>query len=250
MELLPALRAIRRRRLSLALGLLGALAVLFVMGGTKPVTTPNAVAWTEVALDTPQSQLATVSAAGADTLPWRASLLTHLMATDASTRQLARELGVGADQVIVVDPALETPLVTTSMAQAAATAASGAVAPYTLTMFVENTSLPLISIEAAAPHSAGAKRLADAAIAVLESQASPAGRFSSGIPTGGKDYRRQPFVIEQVAPVRVKLLPATAAPVKAIAGSLAFFLLWCAGVLLVPRLSRAVRGQRATLRPA
>ena len=54
-------------------------------------------------------------------------------------------------QVAVVDPALATPLVATAMAQAAATASSHATAPYVLTVFVENDSLPVISIEAAAP---------------------------------------------------------------------------------------------------
>jgi hypothetical protein len=247
MELLQSLRAIWRRRLPLAAGVLVAAAVLVALGGTNPVTTANAVAWTGVTLDTPQSQLVAVAPLGADTLPWRAALLTHLMATETSTQQLARRLGVGADQVVVVDPALATPLVSTAMAQAAAMAASRNVAPYALTVFVENQSLPVISVEAAAPNRLGAERLAGAAVAILESQASRGGPFTSRIPTGAKVFERQPFAIGQVAPVRVKLLPATALRTTAVGASILIFLVWCAGVLIVPRLSKALRPRRTPL---
>ncbi len=219
MEILPTLRAIWPRRLPLAGGILVSLgmilmvlAVLVTLGGRKPVTTPSAVAWTTIALETPQSQLVAVAPPGADTLTWRASLLIHLMASESSVQELARRLGVGRDQVVVVDPALATPMVPTATAQAAAKAASHNAAPYALTVFAGKSILPLISIEAAAPDRAGAVRLAGAAVAVLESQASPRGTFSSPIATGGKDFSRQPFMVGQVAPVRVELLPALASP--------------------------------------
>ncbi len=249
MELLPIVRAIWRRRLALVAIPL-ALAVFVALGGTTPVSTPNAVAWTGVTLDTPQSQLVAVAPPGAITLVWRASLLTHLMTTSTATQALARRVGVGADQVSVVDPALATPLVSTAMAQAASTAASRDVAPYTLTVFVANDSLPVISIEAAAPDRQGAQRLADAAVTVLQSQASTGGTFTSQIATGGKVFARQPFVIDQVAPVRVKELPVTALPIKAIGvsflGLLAWCGGWCAGVLLL-RWWQALQGRRAAL---
>jgi hypothetical protein len=253
MEILPSLRAIRQRRLLLAGrilvatgGILIALAGLVALGRTKSITTSTAVAWTTIALDTPESQLVAVAPPGADTLGWRASLLTHLMTTDNSVQELAGRLGVRADQVAVVDPALATPIVPTAMAQAAAKVASSSVAPYALTALVENQSLPVISIEAAAPDRLGARRLANAAIAVLESQASAGGKFSSPIATGGKDFSRQPFIIEQVAPVRVKLLAASAPPIKAIGGAL-FVLASCTCALFLPRLSHAIWARRAAL---
>lgn len=250
MELLPIVRALWRRRLALAVGIALALAAFVALGGTTPVSTPNAVAWTGVTLDTPQSQLVAVAPPGASSLVSRASLLTHLMTTAAATQALARQIGVGADQLIVVDADLATPIVPTAMAQAASTAASRDVAPYTLTVFVETDSLPVISIEAAAPDRAGAERLADAAVTVLQSQASPGGRFTSQIATGGKVFARQPFVIDEVAPVRVKALPSTALPIKAIGGSflalLAWCAGWCAGVLLLWAW-HALQGRRAAL---
>lgn len=246
MEILPVLRLIWRRRLLLASGIFGAVAILVALGGTKPASSLSAVAWTRVALDTPKSQLVDVAPSGADTLVWRASLLTHLMATETSTQELARRLGVGTHQVMVIDSALAVPLVPTSMAQGAAVAAL-TVAPYVLTVFVKNDSLPVISIEAAAPDRAGAKRLADVAVAVLESQASRGGGFTSQIVTGGKGFRLQAFLVGQVAPVRVKLVPATALPVKAIGASFLVFLVWCAGGLLLPGLCRRVRSSGRAL---
>ncbi len=163
-------------------------------------------------------------------------------------------------QVIVVDPAFGVPLVPTAMAQAAATAASLGVAPYALTVFDENDSLPVISIEAAAPDRSHAQRLAEAAVAVLESQASPGGpvtfrsrahlaprRRNLHRGTDGKVSRLQAFVVGQIAPVRVKLLPATALPLQAIGVSFFMFLTWCAGVLLLPGLTRGLRSRGRTL---
>jgi hypothetical protein len=241
MELMPALRLIWRRRLALVAAAICAVAILVALGGTKPITTRSAVAWTSVALDTPKSQLVEVAPTGAGTLSWRASLLAHLLATQTTTQELAQRLGVDADQVMVVDPALAQPLVPTAMAQAAATAASDNVAPYVLTAFVENSSLPIISLEAAAPSLVAAQRLADAGAAVFEAQASPGGRFVSPIATNAYNFSLQPFVVRQVAPVRVEVVNSTALPMKAIGASLFVFLTFCAVALLLPATIRRVR---------
>ena len=45
---------------------------------------------------------------GADTLPWRASLLVHLMTTDATQRKLAQRLHVRPDEVVVIDEPAST----------------------------------------------------------------------------------------------------------------------------------------------
>jgi hypothetical protein len=241
MEIVPVLRLMWRRRFPLAAGVLAAVAILVTLGGTKLVTSTSAVAWTRVALDTPKSQLVDASPSGAGTLAWRTSLLSHLMATEASTQDLAKRLGVKTDQVAVVDPTLAVPLIPTDMATAAAQAASSVVTPYVLTVSVPDALLPVISVEAAAPDQTRAKRLADAAVAVLESQASPGGHFASQIASNVNDFTLQQFVIGPVGPVRAKLLSSTALPVKAIGASLFVFLVWCAGVLLMPKLTRTLR---------
>lgn len=247
MEILPVLRLIWRRRIVLAAATVAAVAVLVALGGTHPRSSSGAVAWTAVVLDTPKSQLVDVAPPGADTLPWRASLLTHLMATEASTQALARRLGVPAYQVAVFDPELSLPLVPTWTARGGATAASLIYAPYVLTVFVKDGSLPMISIEASALDRGRAKRLADAAVGVLESESSPAGHFTSLITTGGKGASLQPFVVEPVAPVRVKVFRATALPVTAIGASLFVFLVVCTGGLLLPKLSRRIHARDRAL---
>lgn len=248
MELLPILRALWRRRLLLGLGLIAAVAILVGLGGTKRTVTNSATAVTTVTLDTPQSQLVAANPPGADTLYWRASLMVHLLATRSSARALARQLGIRADQISVVDPALAQPLVRTDTASAAFKVGSGIVAPYVLTPYLPNASLPVISLEAAGPDLAGAERLVGAAVAVLRSEApSQARRFTSQVLTNADNLRLQPFVVQQISPVKVRLVPSSSLPLKAIGGALLFLFAWFGGVLLLPKLRRSLRGGRLPL---
>jgi hypothetical protein len=249
MEILPILRLIWRRRFLVAAGVAGAVAVLVALGGTTPATTTGAVAWTRLTLDTPRSQVVAAAPPGGATLAWRASLLSHLLASETLKQELARRLGVPSDQVAVADPALALPTKPTDTAVGASKAAAAIVAPYVVTILIPNNSLPIISLEAAGPDRSSAARLAGAAVAVLQSQASPAGRFGSlimtGLGVGG--LTRQGFVVEQIAPVRVQLVSSSSLPIKPIGASLFIFVLWCAGVLLLPRLKRAIRGTGGAL---
>jgi hypothetical protein len=238
MELLLMLRRLWRRRLALGVGLALAAAIAVAVGGAP--ASASAVAWTRVALDTPTSELVEAAPAGADTLPWRASLLVHLMGTDSAQQELAQRLGVPPDEVAVVDTALAVPDVPSSMALAATKAATPNGVPYVLTLALPNASLPLISVEAAAPERAGARRLAEAAVAVFESQASPGGAYRSLIRTdGGAAPRLQPFVVlvQEVAPIQVEPVVASQRT-KQIAAAVFVLGLWCAGVKLFTRLLR------------
>jgi hypothetical protein len=241
-EFVPIIRLIWRRRVLLATGVFCAAWTLVALGGTSSVTNKSALAWTHVALDTPKSQLVEAAPNGAATLIWRAGLLMHLMATDASTQNIARRVGVAADQVLVVDSNLGLPAVSTAMAQAASTAASLAVAPYTLTVAIDNNAVPVITIMASAVNPASAQRLAAAAVALLESQTSPGGSVVSGVFTGGgTGLELQPFKVEQIAPIRVKLLSSSSPQLKAIGASLVVFAFWVAGGLMMPRAIRRIR---------
>ena len=234
MELLPLLRRLWRRRVLLGAGILVAVAALVAFGGTSPVTTRGALASTSVTVDTPRSQLVAAAPAGADTLAWRAVFLAHLMATDTSKMELARRLGVSLNQVAVVDPTLTQPLVPTDTAEAATKVASSASAPYVLTTFPPNTSVPLISIQAAGPDRADAARLAEAAVAVLQSRGSTDDRpFASQVMTNAGVLRRQPLVVSQAAPVRIKVVRISSLSAKAVVVPLFVFLAWCTTVLLL-----------------
>lgn len=231
MELIPLLRLLWARRVALAGGVVLALALAVVVG--MPSSASSAVAWTRVGLDTPRSQLIASMPPGADTLPWRASLLTHLMTTDETRGLLAQRLGLPPDQVAVVDPILSTPLIPASMPTKASTAAAPTV-PYLLKLSVKDPSLPVISIEAAAPDRAGALSLARAAVAILESQASSEGTYASLIPSANA-RRLQPFLVQPVADLRVKPVVSAVMPIKRLGAAVVVLGLWFAAVLLLPR---------------
>jgi hypothetical protein len=243
MELLPLLRRAWRRRLVLVGALVASIAVFVALGGSRSSRATIAVAWTQVALDTPHSQLVAATPAGADTLPWRASLLMDLLASDASTRAITQRLGATQDELTVVDPSASLPTVQTSTAVASAKAASLLATPYVLEVFLSDPSLPVISIEAGAARRSGAERLAAAAVAFLKSQASPGGRFSSPIRTDAdpRSETLQPFTIDQLTPVQVKLFPSSAQSLKPIAGALLVFLMCCAFGGRLASLARRLR---------
>jgi hypothetical protein len=234
MELLPFLRLIARRRRALGAGLIVAVALAVAIG--MPAAGSSALAWTTVDLDTPKSQLVKSAPGGADTLPWRASLIVHLMTTDDTQRRLAQRLGVRPDQVAVVDSAFALPEAPASMPIRAATAAAVTVAPYVVTVQMGNLYLPLISVQAAAPDGAGARRLAAAAVEVLESQSSLSETpYTSKVLTGnGAALTPQPFVVQRIAPIRAKRVTASAMPVKPIGVFVVVFGLWAAAVLVLP----------------
>jgi hypothetical protein len=232
MEVLSVGSVLWRRRLALALGLLAVVGLWFAKGDTRP--TSSGAAFTRVALDTATSQLVASAPAGAPTLAWRASLLAHLVATDAVKRQVAGRLGVPADRLAVVDPTLAVPAVPASLPKGVAEAAALTTAPYVLSVYLVDGSLPIVSIEAAAPHRDGAVRLARAATSVLESESS-----------SGLDPRMQPFVVESIAPIHATTLVAGGGRLKATAAAVVLFGLWCAvvafGPALVGRLSHPWR---------
>src|SRR3954447_1200826 len=151
MELMPVMRILWSRKAWLTFGAVVAVAAWVALGGERSVTTSSAVAWTRVAVDTPRSQLVATAPAGSGTLAWRASLLMHLMATQASTDELARRLDVRRNEVTFVDRTLSIPRVPASIPQRASDAAAVTAAPYVVTAYFANSSLPVISIEAAGP---------------------------------------------------------------------------------------------------
>ena len=227
MELLPLIRRLWERRVVLLAALALAIAAAIAIGPAPKAV--SGIAWTRVALDTPSSQLVDTAPKGADSLSWRASLLMHEMATDQTQRRLASTLGVRPDEVAVVDPMLEQPEVPASLPEKASDAAAVTAAPYVLTVEMRNSSLPVIALEATALDAAGAKRLADAAVDVLESRAGREGTYRSLVPAGGT-RKYQPFRVEDVAEVRVKNVSKSELPLKAMAPLILFgiFATWLA----------------------
>ncbi len=232
MDVSAARRLCWRLRRPVVVAAVIALALGFAVGATGAA--PGGVAFTSVMLDTSKSHVVANVPIGADSLAWRASLLAHLMADESRKRQLAQELGISPDQLVVVDAALSEPKVPNSLATAAATAARAGGAPYVLIPYLKNESLPIISIEAHAPDREGAARLAEAAAGLLRAQAPPPeevvelsrpeaeAAMASSIPRG-----LQGFVVEDVAPVRAESAADDQRSIKAKALPVLIVGLWC-----------------------
>lgn len=246
MELLPLIRRLWHRRLVLVAGLVVAVAIVVALGPPPPER--SALAWTRVGLDTPKSQLVESAPPGADTLPWRASLMSHLLATDETEKELARLVGVPTDQVTVADPVLDVPKIQASVPKKAAEIAAISPAPYVLTVEVKNSALPVISLTAAAPDRAGAAKLVDAAVTVLKAQSRGPGSYTSAIHVKGIPMKYQPFIVDAIAGTRTKTIVTRPVPIKALGG--AGFVLFCcfAYAALAPR--RPGRPRPLSRRPA
>jgi hypothetical protein len=248
MELLLLARRMWRRRLTVGIGIF--LAVAAAVGlGSKP-SGSSVVATTQVTLDTHTSELAGVSPDGSPTLPWRASFLVHLMATDATQHRLAALMHVPDDSVAVIDAALNVPAVPSTQSLAA-TKASAPAAPYVLTVALGNESLPIIELVAAAPQSRSAVSLAQAAVDVLKSESEPGGRYHSLIVTAGgglKNPKLQPFVVQQTAQIHTDTVVASSIPKKQIGVSLFVLFFWLFATSRVRRF-RERRRRRARKAP-
>jgi len=246
LELLLILRPLWYRRGLLAVGVLAAVAILVAFGRGGTATATSAAAFARVRLDTPQSELVTAAPDGSETLSWRSWLMLHLMSSEEWKQQVAQRAGVSGKQLAVIDGALSTPLVTTSLALRASDAAAAVAAPYVLALVPLSDSQALISIVAYAPDPAAARKLADASMAVLASHVSAGGLFESKVLTGGGmltsdgKLQRQPFVVVPVGSVHILPVVARALPLKALAAAAVVLFVWTAFVILLGPLSRTL----------
>jgi hypothetical protein len=225
MEIVAVLRVLWRRRILVALG--GLLAVAVAVTLAHPAA-PSGWAKTRVALDTPKSQLVTDAPAGADGLPWRATLLATLLGADPARDQIAREARIPTDRLAVIDLELTAPPVPASLPRAATTAAAVATEPYVLTVHTDDV-LPVVSIETTAPDRAGAVRLAGAAVHALQAGASPR-----------STRELQAFTVERIAAMESVEIPG-GGRMKMAAMAIFLFGLWCASLILIPAIGSASR---------
>jgi hypothetical protein len=225
-----ARRLLTRRRMVLTLGLVVAIAAGYKLGH-KPVAAGGA-AKTRVVVDTPDSSLVTGAPKGGDTLSWRATLLAMQLATDQSQRVLAGKAGVPADQLSVSDSELAGPTVLAPLPTAAAKAADSTAKPYAVSVGTDDT-LPIITIQTAAPDRAGAVRLAQAAIGTLQVGASP------------KDTATlQGLTFSTVGPIDARAVAGGGGKKKMAITAIVVFALWWVCMLIGP----AIAGAKRTLR--
>jgi hypothetical protein len=231
MEVIAVLRLLWRRRLLVVLGAALAVGAALLVGG-NPVP-DSGFAATRVAIDTPKSQLVTDAPLGSDSLPWRATLLATLLGTESAREQVARDAGIRTDQLAMVELELTAPPVAASLPRAAVKASNATTEPYVLTVHTDDV-LPLIEIETHAPDRAGAARLAEAAVAALQSGASP--RDTTDL---------QGLSIERVGAIEAITIPGGAGRAKLAGVAMVVFVLWCSALTLIPAIRSALRTVRA-----
>jgi hypothetical protein len=249
MEVLGLLRVLWRRRLLVLVGAAAAVALGVAVGGTP--STSSGFAHARVLVDTPRSQLVDTAPIGADTLTWRASLMAHLIAGEPAKERLARRLGIRPDELAVVDPALSAPQIGSSLPKSASELAGMTAVPYVLTVYLQNTTLPVISVEAVAPDREAAARLAAAAEEVLKADVPPpqpepavtdeeaeSDAFRSDL------SELQPFVVREVGSVRARTVVTGGLPMKAVAAAIVVFGLWTMAVAFLPLVARLLRDHR------
>ena len=218
-------RALWRRRILVSLGAVLAFAVAVKVGAG--VSDGRALAKVGVLLDTPQSQLTNVDPPRVESLTWRANVLSLLLATEPARRQLAREAGIPAQQLAVVDSDLATPIVPASLPATAAAANPGEV--YLLSVH-SDAMIPLISLDAQAPDREAAARLAEAAAHVLKISAAPA-----DLPEA------RSFIAEPIGPITTRSVAAGHRTLRMLGVAIVLFGLWCVGIVLVSAIARSMR---------
>jgi hypothetical protein len=248
MELLFVLRALGRHKLLVLVGVLAAAGAGFMAYKSKPPVT-STVAWTRVIVDAPKSTLVDAESEAADSLPWRSELIAANMTSEPMRAELAKRMGLPADQVDVINPTLVNAPIPASVPEAAARAAAITPAPYVLTPSVPNAAIPMISLEAAAPDVAGAKKLVAAAVEELQAHAVKPGRYTSLIYTGAGKDELEPFEVDQIAPVQSNVTVTSEAPMMGVAAAMFVLLGWCSVIVILPALLAALR-RRAEAEPS
>ncbi len=243
MELLAILRVLRRHRLGVALGALVSVLVFILAVYSVSLSPPSltrktkttGVAVDQVLVNTKKSLVADAKARGVESIVARASFLGNLLAGEAPRRDLARRLGAKPAEVEVLGPGAGTPTVKITLAEQATEVAKPH-SPYVVSV-QENTSLPILTIETAAPDPAAAGRLADLATAELIqlSRTSP-------VFVGTVDAQRI-----GVASQGPKL--SGGSRTKGLMMAVFLFVVWCAGIVFVDAFRRR-RGRRPRRRSA
>jgi hypothetical protein len=177
MELARVLKALWRRRLSLAIGIaiaaVAATLSVFQVGLFPPslVSRTNvfSTASTQLLVDTPNSAFANLSEE-VTPLNTRAEVFSRFLASPIATQLIARESGLPADAIEGQGPYEQNlPLFEQEpTAEKRSSQIIGERALYRL-RFENNPTLPIISVYAQAPTAESARRLADAVPAALSS---------------------------------------------------------------------------------
>ena len=235
MELVTILRELWHRRTIVALvalvSLLVGAAVAFRLPSLESRKYEVGIATARILVDTPKSQVVEVAPQGSDTLGVRANLIASLMADGVVKDAIAKRAGL---KVSELEGVAETTAGAGAPAEPKTFTADDNVLTTRVIQTPEGDRLPIIDLETQAPDTAGAAKLADAAVAGL------------------RDYLDSRAATEQVADAKrlrfTSLGPARAAEfvrgpgiAMAIGAALFVFVAGCAIMLVVLALARGWR---------
>lgn len=233
MDTVTILRELWRRRVLVGVVAVAAIFVGFLIS-YRPSLPPESrkydvgVASARILVDTPNSQVVEVAPTGSETLGARANLLANLMTEGEVKAAIARGAGLRPKQLFAVaESAAEPQTVPTS-------AKRDPTAPLLTTRLVTNPSgdpLPIIEIEAQGADTAGAARLAAAAVDGLRSYLDSKAALES-VP----EARR--LRVTGLGAPQARMVVRGPKRIVALAGTIFVFLLGCAAIIGVSALVR------------
>jgi hypothetical protein len=224
MEIVQIVRVLLARRRAVAAGLVLAVALVVVKGPSP--TASAGVVTARVALFTPKAQIVDAHQDTTDTLSWRAVIVADQLVSSTVQQEIAQEMGVGTEQLAIVDTSLAEPMVPASLPRAASDAATAADRPYLISVYADGIQ-PIITLSVLAPDSSRALRLTQAAVGALQRTAPV---------TGGKGVSR--FSVDSVTPPVAKAVTVGGGWMTSAGLGLTFLVLWTIGVVLSPAVGR------------
>jgi hypothetical protein len=251
-EIVSIFGVLRRHRLGMVLGLVLAVAAGAFVGGLLPPgahhrgqTTYETVS--QVMVDTRTPLVATVNPTAGQTVVPRSVFLSAVVDTDATAAKIAAQAGVSRDELSVVGPTLPPVnlfglLPDGLLPQSALTASLAAANTPYIVELVPNPTVPIIEIGTAAPTVRAAIALAHAAMTALRSATLPPAQAGSPPATP-----RPSLTVESLGPLAAGGFTGSSVHLlRAVAGAIALFALWCAGLVCA---SGIARGWRNASRP-
>lgn len=253
MELGAILHVVASHRRLVAVGAAGTLAIGIAAGhGT---TKTAGVASANVVVDTRPSDFANSAPGGTDSLVWRAELLADLMTTEDNRERVARAAGIPVDQLAILQPLLDVPAAAVALPTYASKAGIAPLQPYLVTLQLDS-NLPTIGVRGDAPTRAGAARIAEAAVRVLQMNGT-----TSAVETPETDLPADPQESAPIAsPVSKKAaeqgleafstgavksrtitFSATKRRILGFGVAIVLFVCWCAAIVLAGGVRRGLR---------
>ncbi|HEX5926795.1 MAG TPA: hypothetical protein VFY45_23415 [Baekduia sp.] len=238
MQTVTILRQLWRRRVATAL-----IALVSVVAGVLVVSKVSlsplhlesrkydvGIATARILVDTPESQVVDVSPRGSDTLGIRANLLANLMVDGVVKSAIAKRAGLAPNAFYGVaesatDPAAESPPKNPREAMVLRTK---------VLMTPDGDRMPIIEIEAQAPGTDGARKLADASISGLSDYLN-----TKAAQDHVADARR--LRVSGLGVAQARMAPRGPRLVYGLAAALLLFLAGCTAMLGGSRLIQAFR---------